>query len=76
MDHVELNSSNRSIETRVRNAFEKLGYPQLMKIEIHHASGVLTLQGSLQSFYLTQIAQTVAIKIEGVKRVINQLKVE
>jgi osmotically-inducible protein OsmY len=44
-------------------------------IQIEEHQGVLTLRGSLPSFYLKQLLQTVVRDIEGVGRVDNQVVV-
>jgi hypothetical protein len=38
-------------------------------------NGVLTLMGSLPSFFLAQLAQSVALHAPGVKRVVNRIRV-
>lgn len=60
---------------RVKASFDGLGYPQLANVECHAQGSTIRLAGRLSSFYLKQIAQTIAIKIPGVRRVINDIEV-
>lgn len=60
----------------LRISFDQLGYQQLNNIECELDGDVLVLSGKLKSFYLKQIAQTVAIKIPGVESVENRIEVQ
>ena len=60
----------------LRISFDQLGYQQLNNIECEVDGGVLILSGKLKSFYLKQIAQTVAMKIPGVESVQNRIEVQ
>lgn len=60
----------------LRVSFEQLGYQQLSNIECEVDGDVMILSGKLKSFYLKQIAQSVAIKIPGVASVQNQIEVQ
>lgn len=64
-----------SLTELVRASFEKLGYQQLNAIELDANNDVLVMKGTLGSFYLKQIAQSVAIKVPGVRSVDNQIEV-
>jgi len=57
-------------------AFDQLGYQQLNGIKCEVEGSVLTLSGQLKSFYLKQIAQTVAVNIPGVSSVENLIEVQ
>ena len=65
-----------SLEDRVRISFEQLGYPQLNAIHCQAEGDTMRLSGSLKSFYLKQVAQSVAVKTPGVRSVENQITVE
>lgn len=64
-----------SLEDRVRISFEQLGYPQLNAIQCQATGDQMLLTGELSSFYLKQIAQSVAVKIPGVRIVQNEIQV-
>lgn len=64
-----------SLNELLRISFDQLGYQQLNNIECEVEGNVLVLKGKLRSFYLKQVAQTVAIKIPGVASVRNQIEV-
>ena len=61
---------------RVENALQGLGYSQLTRIDCEADGTTVTLRGMLASFYLKQIAQTIALKIPGVHRVKNEIEVQ
>lgn len=64
-----------SLEDRVRISFEQLGYPQLNAVICHAEGDSMQLTGTLHSFYLKQVAQSVAVKTPGVRSVDNQIQV-
>ncbi len=64
-----------SLVDRLRESFEQLGYPQLNAVECSSEGDELRLSGELNSFYLKQVAQSVAVKIPGVREVHNEIKV-
>jgi len=63
-------------EELLRISFEQLGYQQLNNVDCQVEGNVLVLTGKLKSFYLKQVAQTVAMKIPGVASVRNQIEVQ
>lgn len=64
-----------SLEDRVRISFDQLGYPQLSNIECSANGDLMMLSGELSSFYLKQVAQSVAVKIPGIREVRNEIQV-
>jgi hypothetical protein len=64
-----------TLEDRVRISFEQLGYPQLNAIRCVAEGDQMLLTGELHSFYLKQVAQSVAVKIPGVRIVRNEIEV-
>ena len=64
-----------SLEDRVRISFEQLGYPQLNSVQCTATGDLMVLTGELSSFYLKQVAQSVAVKIPGVREVRNEIQV-
>lgn len=65
-----------SLENQVLRTFEQLGYPQLQGIVCESDGDKIRLSGNLDSFYLKQVAQSVAVKVSGVTSVDNQITVE
>lgn len=62
--------------SQVRDSLRKLSYHQLDDVECAVVSeDHVTLTGKLHSYYLKQIAQTIAIKVPGVRRVTNEILV-
>ena len=61
---------------QLRETFVQLGYPQLQALQCSVKDGILQMTGELDSFYLKQVAQSVAIKILGAKFVQNQIEVK
>jgi osmotically-inducible protein OsmY len=45
------------------------------QLDVSAASGVVTLRGRVSSYYQKQVAQTVALGVEGVRRLENQMEV-
>lgn len=64
-----------SLEDRVRISFEQLGYPQLNAVQCAAEGDLMRLSGQLNSFYLKQVAQSVAVKTPGVRSVENEIEV-
>jgi osmotically-inducible protein OsmY len=50
-------------------------HPALRNVFCKFDHGVLVLRGRLNSFFHTQLAQETVAKIEGVKRVVNQIEI-
>jgi len=57
-------------------ALSSVGYQQLTGIECSVVDDIIVLTGKLDSFYLKQVAQSVAIKIPGVRSVKNEIEVD
>lgn len=60
---------------QLQETFVQLGYPQLQALHCSVKDGILQMTGELESFYLKQVAQSVAIKILGPNFVRNQIEV-
>ena len=64
-----------SVQERARKAFEQIGYQQLNNVDCEVIEDEIVLRGVLDSFYLKQVAQSVAVKIPGVRSVKNEIEV-
>jgi osmotically-inducible protein OsmY len=61
----------RAVEDRLRSS----GYRSLRDISCHEFDGVAHMHGSLPSYYAKQLAQEIASRVDGVRLVINNIKV-
>lgn len=59
-------------EQRLRQS----SYFALRYVACEYHEGVLILRGRVPSFYLSQIAQTLVRKVDGVELVVNRLEVD
>lgn len=50
-------------------------YREVQKITCLFHNGALLLQGTVSSFYLKQIAQTVLMHVEGARHIVNAIQV-
>lgn len=64
-----------SLQQQLRESFEQIGYPQLQAIECSVEDDTVRLTGQLDSFYLKQVAQSVAMKVAGQHFVQNLIEV-
>jgi osmotically-inducible protein OsmY len=69
-------SADCRAEHATRQRLDAIGYPSLRQVKCAVHDGQLVLAGVVPSFYLKQVAQTVALAVEGVVSVANQLRVE
>ena len=79
---VETRSSNvagatvaTSIADRVAGRLRRSGYPTLANVSAEVHEGALVLRGRLSTYYLKQVAQTLAAQVDGVEEVINCIEV-
>lgn len=68
-------NTNVEIADSVRRSFAALHYPELNQIACEAKQGQVTLRGNVRSYYLKQMAQEVARRIPGVRRVTNDVQV-
>ena len=50
-------------------------HPALRKVHCKYDNGVLVLRGRLNTFFRSQLAQETVAKINGVRRVVNQIEI-
>lgn len=50
-------------------------HPALRKVRCKYDNGVLVLRGRLNTFFHSQLAQETVAKINGVRRVVNQIEI-
>lgn len=68
-------NSKPTIADLVKVSLQGLGYPQIGKLSCKEENSIVILSGQLGSFYHSQMAQSIAAKVPGVSRVINQVNV-
>ena len=67
--------ADRTLRDHIEGALEESGYDQLRNLQIAVDAGEVVLRGRLPSYYLTQLALTKAMRVEGVARVRNEIQV-
>ncbi len=76
-DKVSTGASNAALTTKVKSALAKDGGARTMtNINVDSEKGVVTLKGKVDSAELKKKAEEIAKKVDGVKSVKNQLRVE
>jgi hyperosmotically inducible protein len=76
-EKVSKGASNAALTTKVKTALAKdAGFKTLGKIDVDSNEGVVTLKGRVESAEAKKKAEQVAKKVDGVKSVKNQLRVE
>jgi hyperosmotically inducible protein len=74
---VSKSAAGAALTTKVKTALAKEeGLKTLGKIDVDSADGVVTLKGKVDSAEMKKKAGEVAKKVDGVKSVKNQLRVE
>ena len=63
------------LDAKVGQSIRELSYRQVHEVKCHSRNGVVTLAGTLASFYFKQMAQVNAAKVPGVTRVVNEIHV-
>jgi osmotically-inducible protein OsmY len=70
--------SRKSVDpvcSRVQQALRTSGYRDLYGLSCDYDGGVLVLTGEVGSYFLKQVAQTVAARVPGVAQIDNRLHV-
>jgi osmotically-inducible protein OsmY len=60
---------------KVRQRFEECPYRALRRLSASCEFGVLTLHGSVGTYYMKQLAQSIAQQVDGVHSIVNQVEV-
>jgi osmotically-inducible protein OsmY len=83
LNHPEndlLRASNRESDRLIREAamrgLRHSGYRALAKVRCDVTDGVVCLSGAVPTFFVKQIAQTIVLRLGGLKQLANQLEVE
>ena len=65
----------RRLEQRVTRALRKSSHRALAVLQCEVSGGLVVLRGVVSSYYLKQIAQAIALRIDGVRKVENLIDV-
>lgn len=75
LDEIHRERLDREIEQDAAHRLRHSGYAVLTGVTCQCNQGVLTLSGTMPSFYLKQMAQEIARRLVNVDRVVNRIKV-
>ncbi|WP_425267186.1 BON domain-containing protein [Aeoliella straminimaris] len=66
-------NTQQRINSLIRSAFRRYGYPQLEAIWCRLERGTVILYGELSTMHLKQVAETIARSVPQVQRVENRI---
>ena len=69
-------ASGDCLSCDVELALHQSGYPALRRLRCEFHCGTVTLHGNVGSYFLKQMAQAVAARVEGVVCIDNRLRVQ
>lgn len=64
------------LASKVSQRLHGTGHLRLRNVKVEEDAGRVTLKGRVPSYYLKQLAQTVAVSVGGVGQIRNELTVE
>jgi osmotically-inducible protein OsmY len=62
---VQPKSEDQRLAEKVGRALDGAGYPSLRDLQVHAHNGYVTVRGRVPSYYLKQVAQSLAISVLG-----------
>jgi osmotically-inducible protein OsmY len=68
-------NTDQQLECDLCQAFQTVGYAQLRHIDINCHDGNVTLQGNVPTYFLKQLAQSLALSRTNVTSVDNRIEV-
>lgn len=72
---IDLKECSHTISSAVQSALNESAYRSLGRLRCDYRDGVLTLAGEVPTFFLKQMAQSLAANVSGVARVANDIHV-
>jgi BON domain len=69
------NDWDRGLTEAVSRALCASGYPRLRDLEIEHRDGIVILRGRVPTYHQKQLAQAAALRVEGVREIVNEVEV-
>ncbi len=74
MQHQQKDVENSSeLASRVHAAIKRNGYIRLSGIKCEAHGSTVVLKGMLTTFYLKQVAKSIASKVPGVEKVVDEI---
>jgi osmotically-inducible protein OsmY len=70
-----VDSADRELERRVVNFLRGWQRPGLWNVEVQAAGGIVTLRGTVNSFYEKQLSQQCCRRVAGVLKLIDSVSV-
>jgi osmotically-inducible protein OsmY len=70
-----MHDSAQEISGRVERRLRETTYSSLSLVTCEYTEGVIILRGEVPTFYLKQLAQTIARQTDGVHHVANHIQV-
>jgi osmotically-inducible protein OsmY len=64
------------VTVRVLHALSQSGYGELRRLHCECHRGTVLLHGTVRSYFMKQMAQATAGRIDGVQRIDNRLRVQ
>lgn len=63
------------LEAIVESALQHSSYSAIRRVRCHIVGGILTLRGQVPTYFLKQVAQSLASKAADVHRLVNRIEV-
>lgn len=74
-EYDRFQSRHEDIQSRICRALQAAGYLPLRNVRVAANGAEVSLCGRVPSYYMKQVAQTVALNVEGVSLLRNELTV-
>ena len=68
--------TDETVALRVKSSLLSLGYPQLASVNCEAKDSTIVLKGELHSYFMSQLAQSIAARVPGVRHVVNKLRIQ
>ena len=72
---ADISSEDVLVETSVWESIRQYGCCEFRNVEVCCESGIVYLDGALDSFYLNQVVQEATLRSAGVQKVVNRIHV-
>lgn len=73
--NLEVTNGDCLVLDRVNQVLQASGYLDLRRLRCEYDDGIVTIKGHVGSYFLKQMAQVLAARVEGVTGINNQLRV-
>lgn len=65
----------RQLRDRLQQQLDRTRYPALANVRFEEDAGHVVIRGCVRSYYLKQLAQSIAMRTDGVESITNEIKV-